>query len=340
MPIGAVTIVVIAFFFDSPDQKLAPSEGWKARINQLDPLGTAVFLPGIVCLLLALQWGGSTYAWGNARIIVLFVLFGLLISAFVAIQIWKGDQATVPPRIIKQRSIYGASIFAISLGASFFIFVYYLPIWFQAIKGVSATKSGIMNLPMILGVVIMSLVAGGLITYAGHYVPAFYFSTILSAVGAGLLTTFTVDTGHAKWIVYQVIFGFGVGAGLQNTLLVAQTVLPLRDVPTGIAVIAFTQTLGGALFISVAQNVFSNRLIAGLKETVPDLNVGIVLSTGATSLKDAIPPAYLEGVQVAYNSALTQTWYVAVATACLTAIGTVLIEWKSVKGKKTTAMAA
>lgn len=335
-----MTILVIVFFFTSPDQKLAPSEGWKSRVNQLDPIGTAVFLPGIVCLLLALQWGGSTYAWGNVRIIVLFILFAVLISIFIAIQMWKGDLATVPPRIIKQRSVYGAAIFAIFIGASFFIFVYYLPIWFQAIKGVSATKSGIMNLPLILGVVIMSLVAGGLITYAGYYTPAFYISTILSAIGAGLLTTFTVDTGHAKWIGYQAIYGFGVGAGLQNTLLVAQTVLPLRDVPTGIAVLAFAQTLGGALFISVAQNVFQNRLIAGLRETVPDLNAGIVLATGATSLKDAVPPAYLAGVQVAYNSALTQTWYVAVATACLTAVGTLLIEWKSVKGKKPVAVAA
>ena len=86
--------------------------------------------------------------------------------------------------------------------------------------------------------------------------------------------------------------------------------------------------------------MFQNRLIAGLKETVPDLNAGIVLSTGATSLRDAIPPRYLEGVQVAYNSALTQTWYVGVAMSCLTVIGTVLIEWKSVKGKKTVAAAA
>ena len=84
---------------------MAADGGWKERMRQLDPIGTAVFLPGIVCLLLALQWGGSTYAWGNWRIILLFVIAGILIAAFVGIQFWIGDQATVPPRIVKQRSV-------------------------------------------------------------------------------------------------------------------------------------------------------------------------------------------------------------------------------------------
>lgn len=335
LPIGAVTILLILIFFQTPDQKIIASEGWKSRFLQLDPFGTAAFLPGIVCLLLALQWGGSTYPWKNWRIILLFVIAGVLIIAFVGLQVWGGDNATVPIRIIKQRSVLGAAIFALFIGASFFIFVYYIPIWFQAIKEASAMESGIRNLPMILGVVIFSLIAGGLITYVGYYLPAFYFSTVLAAIGAGLLTTFQVDTNHSKWIGYQAIYGFGIGAGLQNTLLVVQTVLPLKDVAIGSAVIVFSQTLGGALFIAVAQNVFQNRLIAGLRETVPSLDANIVLQAGATSLKDAIPSQFLEGVQIAYNSALTQTWYVALAGACLTAVGTVMIEWKSVKDKKT-----
>jgi hypothetical protein len=108
-----------------------------------------VFIPSIICLLLALQWGGSKYPWSSWRIILLFVIFGILISIFIGIQFWKGDNATVPFRIIKQRSMASACWFALCVGGSFFVFVFYLPIWFQAIKNVSATKSGIMNLPMI-----------------------------------------------------------------------------------------------------------------------------------------------------------------------------------------------
>jgi len=104
------------------------------KARQLDPLGHLFLLPGIICLLLALQWGGSTYHWGNARIIVLLILFVVLITAFIAVQIWKQETATVPPRIFKQRSIISANWFAFCAGCAMMTFVYFIPIYFQAIK--------------------------------------------------------------------------------------------------------------------------------------------------------------------------------------------------------------
>ncbi|KAH8806172.1 major facilitator superfamily domain-containing protein [Xylogone sp. PMI_703] len=337
LPIGAVTFLGILLFFQSPDRKETSSLDWKSRLVQFDPYGTIVFIPGVICLLLALQWGGSKYSWGDARIIALFVLFGVLISIFVGVQIWKGDNATVPPRIVKQRSIAAACWFAFTLGGSFFCLMYYLPIWFQAVKGASATKSGIMNVPMILSLTVMSLIAGGSITALGYYAPAFYVSTVLQAIGAGLLTTFHVNTGHSQWIGYQIIYGFGCGAGMQQPLLCAQTVLPMSDVPVGTAVVTFSQILGGALFVSVAQNVFQNRLISGLESTIPSLDPNLVLQAGATSLKNTIPQQFLSSVQVVYSSALTQTWYVSVALSCMTVFGAVFIEWRSIKGKNLSA---
>lgn len=96
----------------------------------------------------------------------------------------------------------------------------------------------------------------------------------------------------------------------------------------------FSQTLGGALFISVAQNVFTNRLLTNLKQVVPDLDPALVLATGATSLKTAIPSQFYAGVQVAYNTAVVSTFYVAVAMAAFSIFGSALFEWRSVKGKK------
>ena len=101
----------------------------------------------------------------------------------------------------------------------------------------------------------------------------------------------------------------------------------------------FCSTLGGALFIAVGQNIFTNRLSTNLATDVPILNPSIVLNTGATSLRDAVGSASLEGVLKAYNDALTHTYYVSVAVACLSIIGALGMEWKSVKGKKTEAVA-
>jgi hypothetical protein len=111
--------------------------------------------------------------------------------------------------------------------------------WFQAIKGATAVKSGIMNLPMVLSLVILSLVAGGTVSVVGYYTPFMIASVILMTVGAGLLTTFEVDSGHAKWIGYQVLFGAGVGLGMQQTLIAVQTALPLPDVPIGTSYSSF-----------------------------------------------------------------------------------------------------
>ncbi|KAJ6579575.1 major facilitator superfamily domain-containing protein [Mycena vulgaris] len=334
LPIGAVTLLVIIFFFTAPGvSRKSETMPLLDRIQQFDPFGTAIFVPAIVCLLLALQWGGSKYPWSDGRIITLFVVFGVLISGFIGIQIWKQDEATVPPRILKQRTILSGAWFALCLGSSFFILVYFLPIWFQAIKGVSAVKSGIDNLPMILSLVISSLIGGAIITVVGYYTPFMILSSVLMAVGAGLIATFGVSTGHAHWIGFQVIYGLGVGFGMQQPIMAAQTVLSLQDIPTGTSLIMFMQTLGGALFVSVGQNVFTNKLVSGLATQVPGVNPAIILSAGATSLRTSIDAQYLPSVLSVYNQALVSAYYVSVAMACLSLVGSLAIEWKSVKGK-------
>lgn len=334
LPFGLVTALFIFFFYNDIRTTKSVVHTWKERVAQFDLVGTAVFMPAIICLLLALQWGGAKYAWGNGRIIALLVLAFVLLVIFLYIQYRKGDDATIPGRIIGQRSVMASAWFAACLGSAFFVLVYYIPIWFQAIKSVSAIKSGIMNLPMILSLVIMSMVAGGTITATGYYNPFIIASSIIACIGAGLITTWKVDTGHAAWIGYQAMFGLGIGMGMQQPLIVVQTVLKPKDIAIGTAIIIFTQTLGGALAISIGQNVFNNQLIHNLQSSVPNLDPSIVLSTGATSLKNAIDPQYLPGVLVAYNLSLTQTYYIPVAFMALSLIGAVFIEWKSVKGKK------
>ncbi|KAF1845631.1 MFS transporter [Cucurbitaria berberidis CBS 394.84] len=334
LPFGAITAAFILFFFNINRRSKKTEATWKQQLQKFDLHGTALFLPCVICLLLALQWGGSKYAWGSGRVIALLVISALLGIAFVAIQWWKQENATVPPRVFLNRNVWGSAWFGAMLGAAFFILVYYLPIWFQAIKGVSATKSGIMNLPAILGLVIVSIAAGGLVTVIGYYTPFMLLSSVLMAIGAGLLSTFETDTNSAKWIGYQFIFGAGVGFGMQQTLIAVQATLPADDVAIGTAIIMFSQTLGGALFISVGQNVFTNQLIKNLAAVVPDLDSTLVLRTGATELKHAIPAQYLPGVLSAYNSALNSTFYVSVATASLSIVGAAFVQWKSMKGKQ------
>lgn len=177
----------------------------REKLAQLDSIGILFLLPGVICLLLALQWGGSKYAWGSGRIIALLVLAGVLFLAFVVVQVLRPDTATVPPRIFKQRSILAGAWATFSLGGSMMVIVYYLPIWFQAIENVSAVQSGIRLLPMVLPMVLASIMTGVLTGRVGYYTPFMIFGTCLIAIGAGLLTTLQVDTSEGKWFGYQII---------------------------------------------------------------------------------------------------------------------------------------
>lgn len=192
-----------------------------------------------------------------------------------------------------------------------------------------------MNLPMILSLVIMSMAAGGVVTFVGYYTPFMILSSILMGVGAGMISTFQVDTSAANWIGFQIIFGFGVGAGMQQTMVAVQASLEGPDIPIGTAIMMFAQTLGGALFIAVAQNVFQNKLVTNVASAnITGLDPTLVIQTGATQIQTLIPQQFLPTVLVAYNGALTNAFYVSVAMASLSIVGALSIEWNSVKGKK------
>lgn len=128
LPIGAVTLLFITVLYRPSSNARAQSLalGWKARLNQLDPIGLLILLPMIVCLLLALQLGGSQYDWGSGRIIALLILFVVGFLIFVGVQFWQKDNATLPPRVLKQRSVAAGAWFSLMLGGSFYTFVYYL----------------------------------------------------------------------------------------------------------------------------------------------------------------------------------------------------------------------
>jgi len=198
-----------------------------------------------------------------------------------------------------------------------------------------------MNIPLVLSVVVFTIVSGGAITGIGYYGPLLLLSTIFATVGAGLLTTFTVSTSHPAWIGYQVLCGVGIGLGSQVPWIVVQASLPATDVPIATALMTFSQTLGGAIFVSVAQNIFSNLLTHNLARAVPGVSPSLVLSTGATDLKNVIDKAFLPQVLVGYNSALTRMWFLCVSMAAISIIGVVAVDWRtSVKKKPAEVVAA
>ena len=308
-----------------------------AQLKRMDPIGVLFFIPSMVCLILALQWGGSTYAWSTPLIIGLLVAFSVLFIAFIVAEVLSPATAIAPMRIVLNRSIAGSMVFMFLLSGGLMSVLYYLTAWFQAVKNDSAMRAGISTIPLILSFILIGIVAAGVTQKVGYYVPAMLVSPVFGSVGAGLLSTLSLSSNHKIWIGHQVLLGLGIGCGFQTSMLPAQTVLPRKDVPLGLSLMFFCQQVGGAIFLAVSQNVFSSTLVNSLSGKA-GLDAKAIVNTGATNLRTVVPKDQVTTVVKAYSHALTRVYLLtAILNACMV-LAVLVVEWKKLpsKPKKTT----
>lgn len=185
-------------------------------------------------------------------------------------------------------------------------------------------------LPQVIALVIASIITGVLTTRIGYYTPFLIFGICVTSVGAGLLTTLHVDTTVAQWIGYQILYGFGFGACVQAPNMAAQTVLPRDEVSIGASLMLFAQTLFGAIFVSIGQNVLDGELTKQLSNII-SITSQEIQNAGATGLLSIIPPQYYNAVLVAYNDSLRVCFQVALIMACICVLGGLGMEWRTVK---------
>lgn len=169
-------------------------------------------------LLLALQWGGETYRWSSSIIIGFLVGATFIMIAFVCWQWYRGDEALIPPRIFTINRNPGLiCTAAFFINGPFQTIIYWLPIWFQAILGVSALRSGVDYLPTVISDVLAAFIGSGLASTLGWWNPFILLAEAMVCVGGGLLSTLYPGVSSGHWIGYQ-IFG-GVGYSLASNLV-------------------------------------------------------------------------------------------------------------------------
>ncbi|KAL4945401.1 major facilitator superfamily domain-containing protein [Aspergillus oleicola] len=284
------------------------------KLQQLDLVGCALFVPSIVMVLLALQWGGKEYPWKSATVIGLFCGFGGLMGIFVSWEVYKDEEAMIPFQLLKDRSVVLAIIFAFLFMGSLIVPVYYLPEWFQVVG--DATK------------------------HIKYYNPFFLLGSTMLCIASGLYTTFTpTSTPAGKWIGFQIIQGLGCGIGAQMTFLTVQNALQSRSevIPAGISTVLFAQYFGSSVVQAIAGSIFHNELLhelrsgLGLNET----DVGVLLSAGNLDVREAagrvVPnPDGVDQVIGAYNGAITAVFYVAVAASALALVLSLGMKWTDI----------
>ena len=232
LPLGAISIIGVVLLLQNPTL-LETEKSFGQRLRELDFIGPVLFIPANVGLILALQWGGSEYLWNSPIVLGLFSIFGILAPLWVVSQVYLKEKATIPMRILTQRTVFFSSLYAFFAGAAIIIPLFYLPLYFQAVRDTSATGSALEILPLLISMTISAITTGMLFSVVGYFTPFMIFGAALVAVGAGLLSTFGVDTMLGLCLAYQILVGVGAGVTAQvfehsSVLIVRHPLLPYK----------------------------------------------------------------------------------------------------------------
>ena len=189
-------------------------------------------------------------------------------------------------------------------------------------------------IPILFGMMLGLFIQGIGTTTFGYYAPFMIFASVCMPIAAGLMTTYSIRTSLTQIILYSGFAGFSGGIGFQGSQAAVQTALSAEDVHLGIGVILFGQNMGPAVFIAIAQVIFTNNLSSSLQALIPGLNPAYIQQHSLADIKNGLSPERWPAVLASIDRSLTHTWYIAVALACATIVGSLLVEWRSVKQKQ------
>jgi hypothetical protein len=209
---------------------------------------------------------------------------------------------------------------------------YYLPFYFQAVRGTNAQTSGFSILPYGMTVSIATLLSGSLVTLSGFYVPLMWLGSGIFVAGGGLLYTLSRSSPFAKWFGYQVLTGAGYGAMVQITITALQVVLSAEDIPLGSTLVILAQCLGCSIGLAVAENVFRNTLHAQLL-ALQGVDVAAVEAAGGAELQDVVPVGLLEPVRRGFQVAVSDAFLVAVGLGRVAFLASLGMERKRIMAK-------
>ncbi|KAF8976404.1 hypothetical protein BGZ46_008286 [Entomortierella lignicola] len=258
LPLGVITIASVLIFMHLPFQP----QKLKEQLARIDYLGTFLIIVSVICLLLPITWGGTTYAWNSPVIISLFCVSAVLFSILIWVES-RAVEAVIPPRLFLNRNvtlIFGVNFLA---GMGFLGVIFYSPIYFQVVKGTTSTAAGLHLLPMVMGLVVASIASGAMLGKVKDCRVFIWSGAVLMSIGIGLCILFTADSGMGPQIGYLLLVGFGIGLILQTCIIAAQAAVEKSEMAIVTALCGFFNSIGGGVGIAMCSALFNNRLLEG-----------------------------------------------------------------------------
>ncbi|SCG63552.1 MDR family MFS transporter [Micromonospora halophytica] len=304
------------------------------REHAVDWVGAGLLVGGVSCLLLALSWGGNEYAWGSGVVVGLFVA-GAVLGVLFVLQEARVAEPILPLRLFRSATFALANSAGFVLGLVMFGSIIFIPLYLQIVRGASPTRSGLLMLPMMAGIIVTSIVTGRAMSRIGRYK---WFPVAGSAVllaGMLLFTRLAVDT--SLWVAfgYLVVIGVGLGLCMQSLILAVQNTVDVRDLGAGTSAATFFRSLGGSFGVAILGAVLSARLTAQLADRLPgaiaqlppEQRAAVAAGGGADiSINDPATILALPGpVRAAIQAAFVESLQLVFLTTGLIAILAVLV---------------
>ncbi|MFB6514030.1 MDR family MFS transporter [Streptomyces virginiae] len=291
LPLGVVALAMVTAVLHLPKKR---SQG------KIDYLGAALLTVAITSTVLVTTWGGNEYAWGSVEILGLIAIGVLSTAAFLYAET-KAAEPVMPLHIFRSRNFTLMSVIGFLVGFAMFGGVLYLPLFQQSVQGASATNSGLLLLPMLLSMMVVSLIAGRVTTSSGKYKMFPIAGGALMVVGMFLLAT--MDTGTTRLVsgLYMAVLGAGLGFLMQITMLVAQNSVEMKDMGVASSSATLFRTLGGSFGVALMGSLFTARVTDTMSER---LGPEAADAAGSAQLDAASLAKLPEAVRDAYQHAV------------------------------------
>lgn len=319
LPFAVAAIIVLQRTLHLPARK--------SRKVKIDYLGATLISLGIATLLLWITFAGSSFEWASWQTAAM--VGGAIVA--LALAVWVESRAAepiIPLHLFKNRTLVLAVVASIAVGVALFGTSVFLSQYMQLARGKTPTQSGLLTIPMIVGLLVSSTISGQIISRTGKYKKFMIAGAVLLTSGLGLMGTIHFDTSFGLVGLYLVIIGAGVGMLMQNLVLAVQNTLDVKEIGSGTSTVAFFRTLGGALGVSALGVVLSHRVTTLIARGLTGLGIdpAAMGSSGAIPDLSTLPENIRGVVEQAFGNAIADLFLVAAPVALVSLIAVLFLK--------------
>lgn len=328
VPVAVVAIILLQVTLKLPKRP--------ARKVRIDYLGAIFLAGGISLLLIWVTMAGSQFDWWSAQTFWMVGGSVALLAATVITELVV-KEPIIPLAMFKNRTFTLAVIASISVGVAMFGTSVFLGQYMQLARGATPTESGLLTLPMIVGLLLSSTIVGNLISRFGKWKAFMVTGAVLLTIGLYLMSTIEYDTNYVLVSLYMLVLGAGVGMVMQNLVLIVQNTVRPEQLGAASSNVAFFRSLGGTIGVSVMGSLLGTKVTDLMADRQHDLQVAIAklgqkglevaqsLQSGTLPEVGKLPVGIRTIIEAVYGQAVADIFLVAVPLAIVTIIAILLL---------------